>query len=99
MNGDDDSGSDLGSDLYSQLSRKESSRHSLGSDGTSVPEGRIPPHHTEAERSVLGAILLNNEVISRVLEIGLEADDFYRESHQRIFEVALALSERGEPVD
>jgi replicative DNA helicase len=65
----------------------------------SVPGGRVPPHHSEAERSVLGAILLNNESIHRVLEIGLEARDFYREAHQKIFEVVLSLTERGEPVD
>lgn len=64
-----------------------------------VPGGRIPPHHTEAERSVLGAILLNNESIHRVLEVGLEPRDFYREAHQKVFETLLALSERGEPVD
>ncbi len=61
--------------------------------------GRVPPHNTEAERSVLGAILLNNESVHRVLEIGLEARDFYKASHQKIFEIALSLSERGEPVD
>jgi replicative DNA helicase len=66
---------------------------------TSIPAGRVPPHHSEAERSVLGAILLNNESIFRVLEIGLTPADFYQESHQKIFEVALALSERGQPVD
>ena len=65
----------------------------------SLPAGRIPPHNTEAERSVLGAILLNNEAIHRVLELGIEARDFYRESHQKVFEAALALSERGDPVD
>ncbi|MCM2276794.1 MAG: replicative DNA helicase [Oligoflexia bacterium] len=64
-----------------------------------VPGGRIPPHNTEAERSVLGAILLNNESVHRVLEIGLEARDFYRDAHQKIFEVLLALAERGEPLD
>src|ERR1700722_5345237 len=67
--------------------------------GASLPAGRVPPHHTEAERSVLGAILLSNESIHRVIEIGLESRDFYRESHQKIFEVLLTLSERGEPVD
>lgn len=66
---------------------------------SSLPAGRVPPHHSEAERSVLGAILLNNESIFRVLEIGLTPADFYQESHQKIFEVALALSERGQPVD
>jgi replicative DNA helicase len=64
-----------------------------------IPGGRVPPNNLEAERSVLGAILLSNESIHRVIEIGLEPRDFYRETHQKIFEVLIALSERGEPVD
>lgn len=59
----------------------------------------MPPHYLEAERSVLGAILLNNESVFRLLEIGLEARDFYKDNHQKIFEAALTLSQRGEPVD
>lgn len=61
--------------------------------------GRLPPHDAAAERSVLGAILVNNEAIFKVLEIGLEARDFYRDAHQRLFETVISLSERGEPVD
>jgi replicative DNA helicase len=53
----------------------------------------------DAERSVLGAILLNNKAIFQVLETGLEARDFYREGHQKIFEILVLLSERGEPLD
>lgn len=64
-----------------------------------VPGGRVPPHSMEAERSVLGAILVNNGAIHNVVDSGLEARDFYRDAHQKIFEVLLALSERGEPVD
>lgn len=64
-----------------------------------VPGGRVPPHNIEAERSVLGSILLRNEAIHQAIEVGLEARDFYREAHQKIFEVLMALSERGEPVD
>ncbi|MDR3608047.1 MAG: replicative DNA helicase [Oligoflexia bacterium] len=59
----------------------------------------MPPHNIEAERSVLGAVLLNNEGIHRVLEVGLEPRDFYRASHQKIFEAVVGLSERGEPAD
>ena len=66
---------------------------------TRIPGGRVPPHNTEAERSVLGAILLNNEAIHRVMEVGIESRDFYRENHQKIFEVLVSLSEKGEPVD
>ncbi len=96
MIGDDGFGKESrgGRDSYTRSdSGSSNDRSGLGS------KGRIPPHHTEAERSVLGAILLNNEAIHRVLEFGLEARDFYRESHQKIYEVALALSERGEPID
>jgi replicative DNA helicase len=75
------------------------SRGSRARGQAGVPGGRVPPHNTEAERSVLGAILVNNESIHRVIEMGLEARDFYREQHQRIYETLLALSERGEPVD
>ncbi|MBI4925229.1 MAG: replicative DNA helicase, partial [Bdellovibrio sp.] len=60
---------------------------------------RVPPHHLEAERSVLGAILVQNDVLYRVVEHGLEARDFYKDSHQKIFELILFLSEKGEPVD
>src|SRR6185437_957472 len=61
--------------------------------------GRLPPNNIEAERSVLGALLLSNDAIHRVLELGLESRDFYRDAHNKIFEVVVALSERGEPVD
>ena len=64
-----------------------------------VSGARMPPHNSEAERSILGAILVQNRSIYQVIEVGLEARDFYRESHQKIFEVLLALSERGEPLD
>lgn len=72
---------------------------SAGKPRHGVPGGRIPPHNLEAERSVLGAILCQNDSVHRVLEIGLEPRDFYREAHHKIFEVLLTLSERGDPVD
>jgi replicative DNA helicase len=64
-----------------------------------VPGGRVLPNNIEAERSVLGALLLSNESIHKVVEIGLEARDFYRDVHQKIFEIIVFLSERGEGVD
>jgi replicative DNA helicase len=71
----------------------------MGGPPAGIPGGLVPPNNVEAERSVLGSILLQNDSLHRVLEIGLEPRDFYRESHQKIFDVLLALSERGEPVD
>jgi len=60
---------------------------------------RIPPHNLDAERAVLGAILLEGrETLPRVIEL-LRASDFYTEAHRTIFETMLRLFDRGEPVD
>jgi len=59
---------------------------------------KLPPQHIEAEQSVLGGILIENEAINRVTEI-LDADDFYRDAHRKIFNALINLSERDEPAD
>ncbi|MBI2175610.1 MAG: replicative DNA helicase [Parcubacteria group bacterium] len=58
----------------------------------------MPPQHTEAEISVLGAILLDPQAIIRVADT-LEPTDFYRQQHQLIYEVGIELFSRGEPID
>jgi replicative DNA helicase len=58
----------------------------------------IPPQNLEAEESVLGAMLLSPGAIGAVSEV-LDAGDFYRESHARVYRAALALYAKGEPVD
>ncbi len=64
----------------------------------SQPALRVPPHNEDAERSVLGAILLDNAVIDELSGM-LTPEHFYRESHRHIFRATLELAERGEPVD
>lgn len=59
---------------------------------------RIPPHHDEAEKSVLGAILIDKEVFFRVSEV-IGAEDFYTESHREIFRAMVDLYQRSEPID
>jgi replicative DNA helicase len=59
---------------------------------------KVPPQSLEAESSVLGGILLENECINQVLEV-LRAEDFYRESHRKVFRAMIELSDRSEPVD
>lgn len=59
---------------------------------------KVPPQNLEAESSVLGGILLDNEAINHVLEL-LRPEDFYRESHRKIFRAMIELSDRSEPVD
>ena len=58
----------------------------------------VPPQNLEAEESVLGAMLLSPGAIGAVSEI-LDAGDFYRESHGRIFLAAAHLYGKGETVD
>src|SRR5215813_2747112 len=60
---------------------------------------RIPPHNLDAERAVLGAILLEGrEALPRVVEV-LRDSDFYTEAHRAIYRSMLNLFDRGEPVD
>ncbi|BCJ87521.1 replicative DNA helicase [Effusibacillus dendaii] len=59
---------------------------------------RIPPQNTEAEQAVLGAVLLQPDVLTTVTEL-LKPEDFYRASHQKIFAGMVEVAERGEPVD
>src|SRR3990172_512273 len=59
---------------------------------------RIPPQNLEAEKSVLGGILLENSSINIVLEV-LKEDDFYKKSHKIIFSKMVELDRKGEPID
>ncbi len=59
---------------------------------------KLPPQSIEAEMSILGGILLENEAINRVLEL-LVPEDFYRESHRKIVKAMIELNDRNEPCD
>src|SRR3989339_578213 len=59
---------------------------------------KLPPQNLEAEQSVLGGILIENDSINKVMEL-LKEDDFYREAHRKIFNALTNLSERDEPAD
>jgi replicative DNA helicase len=63
-----------------------------------APNYKVPPQNVEAEQSVIGGILLENEAISTVLE-NLVVDDFYREAHRSIFLAMIELFEKNEPID
>ena len=67
-----------------------------------VPAGQVaaplPPQNLDAEESVLGAMLLSEAAIEAASG-ALDAGDFYRESHARIYRAALELYQHGQPVD
>jgi replicative DNA helicase len=59
---------------------------------------RTLPHNLEAERSVLGAILIDNESFNIAASV-IDARAFFRDAHRRIFERMVALAERSQPID
>src|SRR5574343_1051862 len=63
-----------------------------------IAQLRVPPHSIEAEQSVLGGLLLDNESLDRVTDLISEAD-FYRSEHRLIFQQITRLLERGKPAD
>ncbi|HYJ60482.1 MAG TPA: replicative DNA helicase [Actinomycetota bacterium] len=68
-------------------------------DVVHLPGGhRVPPQNLDAEQSVLGAMMLSTDAMADVVEI-LEADDFYRSAHGRIYAALRDLFAHGEPID
>jgi replicative DNA helicase len=59
---------------------------------------RTLPHNLEAEKCVLGAILIDNPSFNQAAEV-IASDDFFRDAHRRIFEKMIGLSERSQPID
>jgi len=59
---------------------------------------RTLPHNLEAEKCVLGAILINNQSFNQAAEV-IDAGDFFRDAHRRIFEKMVLLTDRNDPVD
>ncbi len=60
--------------------------------------GQSLPHSPEAERAVLGGLMLSNKAFDGVAEV-LQADDFYKDAHRQIFTAMSALCEADKPFD
>ena len=60
--------------------------------------GRIPPQNLEAERAVLGCVLVEPAMLPRAIEV-LQPEDFYKDGHRKIYGAMLRLFERSEPAD
>ena len=59
---------------------------------------KIPPNSIEAERSVLGSLMIDEKAVNKVADL-LTPQDFYRKKHQMIYEVMLDLYEKNDPID
>src|SRR5262249_55782615 len=86
---------------YRHLSDRGGSRltaRDMATPAQALATAPIPPQNLDAEESVLGAMMLSPGALGAVSEF-VDAGDFYRESHSRIYRAALALYAKGEPVD
>ena len=59
---------------------------------------KVPPHSVEAEQSLLGGLLLDNQAFDKIADL-VTADDFYRDDHRRIFRHVSKLIEHAKPAD
>ena len=59
---------------------------------------RVPPHNLEAEQSILGGLMLEREALDQVGDM-LSPVDFYKPSHQKIFEAIRELHSKNQPID
>src|SRR5689334_16508561 len=66
--------------------------------GIDLSQPKLPPQNVEAEPSVLGAILLDNQAMAKAMELVVE-ENFYRTAHRKIYRAMLELSETGEVID
>src|SRR3989344_1963961 len=64
----------------------------------SVSPDKLPPQNIEAERSLLGSIIIDREAINKVADF-MRPEDFYNKAHQSIYKAVFALFERREPID
>jgi len=67
-------------------------------DTAALAAERTLPHNLEAERSVLGAILVHNDAFNLAAQL-ITDKDFFRDAHRRIFDKMIALNERGAAID
>jgi replicative DNA helicase len=65
---------------------------------TGAEAARVPPHDQDAERAVIGAMLVSETAVAAVAE-RLAADDFYSEVHRIIYGAMMRLYSRGDPID
>ncbi len=75
--------------------RSSSSNRWFGSESGM---GKLPPQATDLEEAVLGALMIEKDALSAVVDI-LKPESFYKEAHQRIYSAILTLFGNSEPID
>ena len=63
-----------------------------------ITQNQLPPQNIEAEKSLLGSIIIDREAINKVADF-LRPEDFYNKSHQNIYKAVFALFDKRDPID
>ncbi|WKN31752.1 replicative DNA helicase [Porifericola rhodea] len=87
-----------GSRATNQKNRRNRIEGYLNKAGINSGMGKLPPQATDLEEAVLGALMLEKEALTTVLEI-LQVDSFYKDSHKEIYKAILQLFDNSEPID
>ena len=67
------------------------------SQNSQLPD-KLPPQDVEAEKCLIGSLMLDKEAIVKVIDF-LKPEDFYKDSHQKIYQAMVELFEKSEPID
>jgi len=78
-------------------SRGSAPRRPIAATETAL--GRVPPHDLDAEAAVLSSCLLRGAEAVDEASVEVSCEEFYSEAHRRIFEAAVTLAAKGQPVD
>lgn len=70
----------------------------MAEDGLRALRERVPPHNVEAEQSLLGSMFLSSDAVENCVAV-VDANDFYRPPHKKIFEAIRDLHFKGDAVD
>lgn len=87
-----------GSRATNQRNRRNRIDGILNKAGVNNAMGKLPPQATDLEEAVLGALMLEKEALTTVIDI-LQADSFYKDSHKEIYKAILQLFDNSEPID
>ena len=79
-------------------SRKKPVSKNIATNAISMQMGKLPPQAVDIEEAVLGALMLEKDALSAVIDV-LRPEVFYKDAHQMIFKVIHQLFHKAEPID
>lgn len=82
----------------SNAATRDKIRNVLGKASANIGLGKLPPQAVDLEEAVLGALMLEKDALTTVIDI-LKPESFYKEIHQIIYEAILQLFDNSEPID